>query len=66
MSKILNLSLAGKTVAYRTLRRDWYGTYREISVLKVDVVHPDGTECAGVDDEGNNVWCHTADIMRVF
>ena len=59
-------SLVGKTVAFRTIRNDWFGTYREIGILKVDAVHPDGSEVGGVDDEGESIWCHTADILRVF
>lgn len=66
--KFRNLSLAGKTVAFRTVTVcPWVkDTQREIGILKVDEVSPDGLEVAGRDDEGNNIWCCTADILRVF
>ena len=60
-------SLAGKTVAHRSLERTPSGDVQSVlHIFKVAAVHPDGSEVGGVDDEGESIWCHTADIIRVF
>lgn len=61
-----NLSLAGKTVAFRSIDMVDGDLQRVYHIMKVEAVHPYGYEVAGTDDEGNNIACETADILRVF
>jgi hypothetical protein len=61
-----NLSLVGRTVAFRTLDIVGNDVERNYRILKVEAVHPYGYEVAGTDDEGNNIACETGDIIRVF
>ena len=61
-----NLSLVGRTVAVRVLPIVNGDVQPQHRIVKVEAVHPDGTEIGGTDEDGNTVAYPTGDIVRVF